>query len=110
MQSSVGFSDFVYFDAVDIQHQFTFDDIIFGAVAFGVFYDFMSCRVVGIDEVGDISATLLKQDADRSAFQVSATLAVLRRYEGERHLLAEVGDKSGALHQFELSRATMLLA
>lgn len=90
------------------KHQLPFDYIFFGAVALGVFDNLQPCFVVGIHEVSDISTGALDKPANRFTFAVCTAVFVLGRDEGIRHLLAEVGDKPGALPQLELRRAAML--
>ena len=92
-----------------MEHEFPLDDILFSANSLGVLNHGLPSCLVGIDEIGNVAAGTLEEDASGAATEVLATLAVLGRYQLVGDLLPEVGDKSGTLHETELGSAVVLL-
>lgn len=94
---------------MNVEHELPLDDILFSANAFRVLDNGLPCRAVGIDEIGNVTAGTLEEDARGATTEVLAALAILGRYQLVGHLLPQVGDKSGTLHEAELGSAVVLL-
>ena len=107
MVLSVLVSDFADAYAVDGEHQLAFDDVLGSAEALGVLHHGLSIHLV--DEVGDVPAGTLYEDADGLAFGVLAALSVLCWYQFVWHLFAQVGDYACALPQLQLGGTAVLL-
>lgn len=86
-----------------VKHELSLDDIIFCSKSFCVLDHELPCSTVGVDEVGNV---LYRPFYTRS---FSLDNGILCRYEGVRHLLAQVGNKVLALHDFERCSAAMFL-
>ena len=92
-----------------MKHELPLDDILFSANSLGVLYNGLPGCAVCIDEVGNVAAGTLEEDARCAPSEILATLAILGRYQLVGDLLPEVGDKSGTLHETELGSAVVLL-
>ena len=93
---------------MNVEHEFPLDDILFSANALGVLDNGLPGCLVGIDEIGNVAAGTFEEDASCATTKVLATLAILGRYQLVGHLLPQVGDKSGTLHEAELGSAVVL--
>lgn len=82
-----------------LQHELAFDYVFAGAETLCVLDDLAPGGVVGVHEVGDVVAWTLHPTPDTLAGDKEVA-----------HLLAEVGDKPGTLHQPQLGGAVVLLA
>ena len=92
-----------------MEHEFPLDDILFCANALSVLNDGLPSCAVGIDEIGNVTAGTLEEDASSVPLEILATLAILGRYQLVGDLFPEVGDKSGTLHETELDCTVVLL-
>ena len=93
---------------MNVEYEFPLDDILFGANALGVLDHPLPGSLVGIDEIGNVAAGTFEENASCASLEVLATLAILGRYQLVGHLLPQVGDKSGTLHEAELGSAVVL--
>ena len=94
---------------MNVEHEFPLDDILFSANSLGVLNHGLPGSLVGIDEIGNVAAGTLEENASGATLEILATLAILGRYQLVGDLLPEVGDKSGTLHDTELGSAVVLL-
>jgi len=94
---------------MNVEHEFPLDDILFCANALGVLNHGLPGSLVGIDEIGNVAAGTLEENASGASLEILATLAILGRYQLIGDLLPEVGDKSGTLHETELGCAVVFL-
>ena len=92
-----------------VEHELPLDDVLFCSDALGVLDDSLPGCPVGVDEIGDVAAGALEEDASGASLEILATLAILGRYQLIGDLLPEVGDKSGTLHEAELGCAVVFL-
>ena len=93
---------------MNVEHEFPLDDILFSANAFRVLDNGLPCRAVGIDEIGNVTAGTFEENARVVSLEILATFAILGRYQLVGHLLPQVGDKPGTLHEAELGSAVVL--
>lgn len=94
---------------MNVEHELPLDDILFSANSLCVLDHGMPGCLVGIDEIGNVTAGTLEEDARGATTEVLAALAILCRYQLVGHLLPEVRDKSGTLHEAKLGSAVVLL-
>ncbi len=94
---------------MNVEHEFPLDDILFCANTLCVLDNGATSGAVGIDKVGYVAAGAFEEGTLGMTLGVVATLGVLCRYQLVGHLLPQVGDKSGTLHEAELGSAVVFL-
>lgn len=94
---------------MNVEHEFPLDDILFSANAFRILDNGLPGCAVSIDEIGNITAGTLEEHACGASIESIVTFMILGRYQLVGHLLPQVGDKSGTLHEAELCSAVVLL-
>lgn len=89
---------FLYHNSMDVEHEFTLDDILLCAKAFGILNDKAICFPVEVDKIGNVGTSTFNQ----------LSVAVLCRDKFILDLFSEVGYKTSSLHHLQLIGTAML--